>query len=121
MGKQLFNRRDRRGAGMVTDRPRIRTSAPTGTTAHFKAWMADLRAKSVLQRMKLDNLASQIEDGHTAGAFALLFVGGVRSVWDLSQLSADQVLAVRDVDIERADAVENYLRGRNVPLKWSVR
>lgn len=121
MGKQLFNRAERRRHLPVADRPRIRTSAPTGTTAHFKAWMADLRAKSVLQRMKLDNLASRIEDGQTAGAFALLFVGGVRSVWDLSQLSTDQVLAVRDVGIERAAAAENYLRGRNVPLKWSVR
>lgn len=92
----------------------------TGTTAHFAAWQAEGRVKSILQRMKTGALADSLE-GRVATGFALLSVGGFKNVWDVSQATMEQLLAVRGIGITSIGYVEEYLTGAQVALKWSVR
>lgn len=107
---------------MPLSRPfsRVRSGVPTGTTPHFRAWMADLSARSVLQGMKLDYLADSLT-GQLASTFAILRVSGrIKNVWQLSQTSADALLSIPQIGPAQLAAVETYLNRRNVPLKWTV-
>lgn len=93
----------------------------TGTTQHFARWRAEGRAKSTLQRLKLSQLAESIEDGELSATFGLLFVGGVKSAWDLSQAPLGDLLQISGIDPVRLGSVEDYLTGKKVPLQWTAK
>ena len=116
---QSMNRREKRS--MLRDRPnaRVRSGAATGSTPHFKAWMADLSAKSALQRLKTADLAESTS-GDLASAWALLSVGGLKSVWDVSQTHLGRLMVVNGIGLKRLEKVEEYLKARRVPLKWTT-
>lgn len=99
---------------------RVRSGVPTGTTPHFRRWMAELGNKSLLQGMKLDAMADQL-DGRLASTLALLRVsGGIRNVYQLSQKSVEELLSVSQVGPARLAEVEQYLTSKNVPLNWTA-
>lgn len=99
---------------------RTRSGIPTGTTAHFAAWMADLDVKRALYGIKLDRLADEL-NGELAAAFAILRVnGGIRNVFDLSRCDVHYLLSVQQIGPSRLAAVEKYLRARNVSLNWTT-
>jgi hypothetical protein len=95
----------------------------TGTTPHFEAWKAEGKIKSLLQRTKTAAIADSLpsrENGAAAG-FALLSVGGFKNVWDVSQATTADLLAVRGVGPGRLAYVEDYLNSKGVKLAWSVK
>jgi hypothetical protein len=104
--------------------PRIvvgrRTGTRTGSPKHFDLWMADLAAKSALQRLKLDRLAESTE-GDTAAGLAILRVNGVKNVWDLSRLGADNRRGlVEKLTPNQIEAVTAYLSRNRVIVDWSL-
>lgn len=98
---------------------RFRSGIPTGTTAHFRAWMADLSVRSAMERLKLNALAESAES-KVAGPLAMLYVGGFKSVWDVARADVNALLAVRGIGPAGLDHVETYLKARNVKLAWTV-
>lgn len=99
---------------------RVRSGVPTGTTPHFRAWMADLDRKRILHGMKLDHLADTL-DGRLASTFALLRVGGrIRNVYQLSQANLADLLSIPQVGPARLAEVEKYLNGKRVELNWTA-
>lgn len=100
---------------------RVRSGVPTGTTPHFRAWMADLRAKSILQSMRLDGLADAPQPGRVASTLAIIRVNSrMRSVWDLSQARIEDLLRIPQIGPARLAEIEQYLKGRNVPVAWTA-
>lgn len=98
---------------------RVRSGLPTGTTPHFRAWMADLSAKSALQSLKTAALAESLS-GDLASAMALLHVGGYRNVWAVARADIADLLRLNGIGIKRLEKVEEYLTARRVPLKWTA-
>lgn len=98
---------------------RVRSGIPTGTTSHFRMWMADLSTRSALQRLKLNTLAENTE-GRLARGLALLYVGGVKNVLDLSQARVEDMLDMQGIGIATLDVVEKYLLERQVTPRWTV-
>lgn len=98
---------------------RPRSGLATGTTAHFRMWMADLNIRSAMERLKLNHLAENAES-KVAGPFALLYVGGFKSVWDVARADVSALLAVRGIGPVSLEHVETYLKARNVKLAWTV-
>lgn len=92
----------------------------TGTTPHFRAWMADLQMKSALQKIKLNTLADAIDDSMLASGFALLYVGQVKNIYDLLRQSTAHLLSLPGIEIEHLSRVEQYLINYNVKPAWSV-
>lgn len=119
--KQTFKKR--RGIRHGADqRPfaRVRSGAPTGTTPHFKAWMADLDAGRQLYAIKLDHLADTLNIA-VAGIFATLFVKGkVRNVLQLSKMNIETLLPIVSGDLDGLAAVESYLNSKRVRLAWTT-
>lgn len=96
-----------------------RSGTRTGSPKHFSLWMADLAAKSALQRLKLDRLAEST-DGDTAAGLAILRVHGVKNVWDLSLLNPDDgPTPLRYLTAEQQLAVADYLKRNRVNSLWS--
>lgn len=93
-----------------------RSGTRTGQPAHFALWMADLAAKSALQRLKLDRLAEST-DGDVAAGMAILWVNGVKNVWDLSVLPAVDP-ALGKLTAAQLTAVAKYLKGKRVDVAW---
>lgn len=112
--------RHRPGIMQAPGSARVRSGIRTGTTKHFKMWMADLAAHSALQRLNTSVLAESIEEPQAAGGMALLWIGGFRNVWSLSQAPVEKLLKVRGIGVKRLAAVEKYLRDRQVPLRWTT-
>lgn len=109
--KSRPHRRGRKQAG--------RSGIRTGQPAHFALWMADLAAKSALQRLKLDRLAEATE-GDTAAGLAILRVNGVKNVWDLSRLGTDNRRGlVEKLNPNQIEAVTAYLSQNRVIADWS--
>lgn len=98
---------------------RVPSGVRTGTTKHFSMWMADLSIRSAMQRLKLNALAESAES-KVAGPLAMLYVGGFKSVWDVARADVNALLAVRGIGPVSLDAVETYLKARNVKLAWTV-
>jgi hypothetical protein len=99
-----------------------RSGTRTGTTAHFAAWQAEGKVKSILQKTKTVAIADGLpsaENGAATG-FALLSVGGFKTVWDVSQATEADLLAVKGVGIVRLGFVHDYLTRKGVALAWSV-
>lgn len=121
-----LNRRNRRTMlrkqHSLRNRPfaRVTSGTPTGTTPHFRLWKADLLSHSILQGLKLDKLADDIEDAKVAGGMALLYLGGVKNVADLKRRKVEDLLAIDRIGLDRLEAVETYLRERNVALNWTT-
>ena len=114
-----MTRQQRRGTLHVKRNSRTKT----GTPAHFKAWQAEGKIKSILQRMSLGALADSLGDSDhkAASAFAILAVNSrFKNVWNLCQATQSDVLAVKGIGPVSAEHIETYLKGRNVPLNWTV-
>lgn len=101
---------------------RQRSGLPTGTTPHFKLWMADLRMQSNLQKLKLDSLADATGTPSTiASSFALLYIGGIKNVYQLATAPIERLLKVRGIGIKRLEAIEAELLKRHVKTSWTVK
>lgn len=100
---------------------RVRSGVPTGTTSHFRQWMAALGVRSTLQSMRLDALADSPQTGRVASTLAIIRVNSsIKSVWDLSQASVEDLLSIPQIGPARLAEIEAYLKGRNVALKWTA-
>lgn len=117
-----LNRRHRRrliGEGRV----RTRTGKATGTTPHFRMWMADLRIKSALQRMKTSQLAKSAGDDHPQAASALSFLAEDRRYRKLSAIVEAEradLLSISGIGPKRLDALAAYLRSKRVQVRWDA-
>jgi hypothetical protein len=111
---EAMNRKERRR--LIVARP---SRSKTGSPAHFAAWKAEGRIKSILQKMSTAALADSLE-GPISGAFALLSVGGFKNVWAVAQSDLTALLAVRGIGPGRLHEIEAYLKSRNVPLNWTA-
>jgi hypothetical protein len=111
-----MNRRERRHA--VVKLATARTGMRTGTTPHFALWMADLKQKSALQKLKLNKLIEHLPD-QEHGVLAPLracHVAGIKSVWDLSQTKPN----AKGIGPKRLAEIEAYLKSKDIPLKWTA-
>lgn len=97
---------------------RIRSGIRTGRTKHFELWMADLQMKSALQRTTLASLADRHDVASAASVYALLYVGGFKSVWTLTQATRRDLLAVKGVGPKGLDLVKADLASRRVAVRW---
>jgi hypothetical protein len=103
------------GSGRAPSRTR------TGTTTHFRLWMADLQLKSTLQRMKLDALADQPQPGKVASSLAIIRVNSsIRSVWDLAMAELAELLSIPQIGPARLAEIEQYLLSQNVKPRWTT-
>lgn len=117
------NRRSRlriRHGVKTSPHARTRSGLATGKPAHVERWQLEGQIKSALQRLSTSTLADQVEDAAVAGGMALLYLGGFKSVWSVSQASVEKLLAVKGIGPKRLEAVEGYLRERSVDLKWTA-
>jgi hypothetical protein len=100
---------------------RIRSGIRTGTTKHFRLWMADLQLKSALQKTSTADLADQMHvSALCRSAFAIMFVHGIRNVYDLTRANVATLLKLPDVGPKKLEAVEAYLLEHNVKPSWTV-
>jgi hypothetical protein len=97
---------------------RVRSGIRTGTTAHFAAWMSDLRAKSALQRLTTLSIALYHDDASVAAGYAIAHGGGVKTVWDLSRRSEAELLAIKGMGPKRLIAIRDDLNRRSVRVDW---
>jgi DNA-directed RNA polymerase alpha subunit len=96
----------------------IRSGAPTGTTPHFKMWMADLNLKRALERTKLKSITAKHTDPVLINAYALLESGGFKTVWKLTQADARDLLRVKGIGPAKLEKVKADLAARNVAVRW---
>lgn len=117
---RLIRRRFQRETVRQLARPfaRFRSGVRTGITPHFAVWMADLRMKSALQRTSLASLADRHDSAVLAGTYGMLHVGGFRSVWDLTQADARDLLCVKGIGPKRLEDVKRDLVTRHVAVRW---
>lgn len=114
--------RHRVGIMQAPGSARVRSGIRTGRTKHFNLWMADLRMKSALQKTSTAALADH--DGVPAlaqSAFALMYIAGIRTVWDLTQVTIQRLLAIDGIGPKKAEAVEDYLLEHTVKPSWTTK
>jgi hypothetical protein len=100
---------------------RVPSRTRTGSTPHFKAWMADLKVKSALQKLSVASLAEHPDTPPlAANAYALLFVDGIKNVFDLTQATADRLLRVSGIGPKKLETVKSHLAENNVKTRWTV-
>lgn len=99
---------------------RVSSGIRTGTTPHFKLWMADLQMRSALQKTRTAALAEHIDDAQVSSAMGLFHVGGIRDVWKLIQSDRAALLRVKGIGPNRLKAVHAYLIEHNVKPSWSA-
>jgi hypothetical protein len=124
VGKVPATRGGRRAqARMIRSMESLR-SPRTGTTPHFKMWMADLKIKSALQRMKLVQLAeATATEPKAAAGYAIVATDGTKrykSVWDLINADRDDLLAISGIGPARLTAMHTDLVKHDVQPKWAV-
>jgi hypothetical protein len=114
-------RRILRNEGAVTDvgRPLPRLVSDARTTPHFAMWMADLKIKSALQRMKIAKLAKTGTDSKLSGSYTLVS-GRYKSLWDLIHATRSDLLALPGVGPARLKALHADLIAHNVQPNWSA-
>lgn len=128
-GKKQFTRAERRG--IVRKRLRdsgkrwsaspsatISSGRPTGSTTHFKMWMADARLKSALQNTKVTRLAAQAEEARLVAAYQILADAGFKNVFALTRATREQLLALKGFGPKRLDAVKFDLAAHQVQVNW---
>ena len=103
---------------------RFRSGIPTGTTPHFRMWMADLRLKSALQKTKLISLASATAtEPKAAAGYAMIATSRglrIKSVWDLVNRKRSELLDIPGIGPARLRALHADLVKHNVQPKWSA-
>jgi hypothetical protein len=117
--RRVNNPRSPRNRSVQAERREVigrRTGTRTGSPKHFALWMADLAAKSALQRLKLDRLA-EATDGDVAAGLAILRVNGVKNVFDLSVLPAGAPV-LGQLTYDQLKSVGDYLAANRVIKSW---
>lgn len=123
--KPIKDRRTRRALG-IAQRPGLLTNSGrrsgirTGTTPHFRLWMADLRMRSELQKTRTGALAEHVDDPLVSSAMALFTVAGIRNVWALIRADKADLLRIKGIGPNRLKAVEKYLIEHDVKPSWTV-
>jgi hypothetical protein len=111
----------RPGIMQVPGSARVRSGIRTGTTKHFRLWMADLKLKSTLQKTSTAALADHTGVPSLASsAFALMYIAGIRNVYDLTQISIERLLGINGIGLKKAEAVEEYLLRHSVKPSWTA-
>lgn len=127
--KPFKNRRKRRallpkhriGFMQASGSGRVRSGVRTGTTPHFKLWMADLKLKSALQKTSTSALADHDRTPPlAASAYALMFIAGIKNVYDLTQVSLADLLRINGIGPKKLEAVEAHLLENNVKSSWTA-
>jgi hypothetical protein len=116
-GRRMLQRHRSGGApnARVTSRTR------TGSPVYFGAWMADLKVKSALQKTKTAKLAEHTHPGALVrSAFALLHNAGFKNVFQVTQMTIEQVLSIDGIGVKKAEALEAYLTENNVKTRWTA-
>jgi hypothetical protein len=114
--------RHRVGIMQAAGSARIRSGIRTGTTPHFRLWMADLQLKSALQRTKTEVLADHdATPPLAASAYALMFIDGIRNVFQLTQVTAERLLSIDGIGPKKLAAVEQHLLENNVKPSWTAK
>lgn len=97
---------------------RFRSGTRTGTPPHFKLWMADLAIKSALQKTSVAALADRHDVPALASTYQVLFNNGFKSVWDLTQADARDLLRIRGIGPAKLEAVKADLAKQQVAVNW---
>jgi DNA uptake protein ComE-like DNA-binding protein len=97
---------------------RARSGAATGTTPHFKMWMADLNLKRALESTKLSQVAKKHTVPALALSYTLLHEGGIKNVYRLTQADARDLLRISGIGPKRLEAVKADLASRHVSVRW---
>lgn len=104
--------------------PQAPSRSRTGTPQHFRFWMADLSLRSALQKTKTAALAQALGDADQVGiamAYAILATDRrYRNVWQVSQASRQDLLAVKGIGPKRLETLHADLLARRVNPKWSA-
>lgn len=118
--RRAFTPTHRVGPFQAAGSSRVRSGIRTGTTPHFKLWMADLSMRSALQKTRTAALAEHIDDAQVSSAMALFHVGQIRNVWTLIRADKARLLAVKGIGPNRLKAVHAYLIEHDVKPSWTV-
>jgi len=105
----------------ASNRPfaRIRSGVRTGTTPHFKMWMADVNLRRALQGTKIGYLADRHNDPSLALSYRLILRHGyLKTVWDLTQASKAQLHDTPGLGPVRIAALKADLAKRQVLVNW---
>jgi hypothetical protein len=97
---------------------RFRSGVRTGTTPHFRMWMADLKMKSALQRTKTLEIAHNHPAPQTGAAYLMAHRGGYRTIWSLVQASEADLLTIPQMGPVRVRLLKADLASRNVSVNW---
>jgi hypothetical protein len=102
----------------ISPKPRYRR---TGTTPHFRMWMADLALKSSLQKTRLNKIvASEQGAGPKTGAVYALLAPVYKNVYALTQANREDLLAVKGIGPAKLALVEADLKSHNVAVRWAA-
>lgn len=111
----------RRGVRHGADRrpfARFTSKTRTGTTAHFSAWMQDLRIGSTLRLLKTIDLAESHPDAKTASAYACVFGAGIKTVWDLVHKQESDLLQIKGIGPAAVGRLSDDLKKHNVQVSF---
>lgn len=97
---------------------RFLSGTKTGTTPHFKLWMADLNLKRALQNTSLASIADRHKDPKMATAYGMLVRHGFKTVWDLTQAKRGEIWDVPQFGPKRVAAVKADLAKNQVAVNW---
>jgi hypothetical protein len=82
--------------------------------------MADAKVKSTLQRMRTAKLAEDAKDPQSAAALAILATQrNYRNLFAVVDAKREDLLAIRGLGEKRLDALQEYLRGKQVSVRWA--
>lgn len=107
-----------RHRGIMRPSFQARSGLPTGTTPHFKMWMADLKMMSALQRTRLLDLAEASKSPGAASAYMLCYKHGFRNVFELTRADAPEMQDVAGLGPVRLSTLKADLAKANVAVAW---
>jgi hypothetical protein len=97
---------------------RVRSGRRTGTTPHFKMWMADLNIRKALEGTTLLSLADRETDPVLINSYLLLRAGGIKNVFQLTQAKQHNLLAIKGIGPKKLEHVKADLAKHQVAVSW---
>jgi hypothetical protein len=98
---------------------RFRSGLATGTTPHFKSWMAEKNMTHALRTARTSWVADNHPQGKVREAFGLVQTR-FPSILDLAHATKRQILSVEGVGPASAKRIHAYLISNRVQPNWEV-
>ena len=97
---------------------RVRSGVRTGRTAHFNMWQADLGIRRALEGITLVSIVDRLTGLPEANAYGILSRAGYRNVWQLTQASKHDLLAIKGFGPAKLALVKADLDKHQVGVDW---